>query len=245
LLAGIEDFYQRVFWSSPVAACRAGNGYELHYSGYPFLTGANQLCIKNVEAFSGLWLEDAARFFRAFGAEWSLVVLPPEQPELLEQALSCGGFVRWQNPLMVLKGAPRSRRIFPSIEIRPVETSSMYATANRVMEEAFLLEPHISALMIHPADGLRNYLAYWDGRPVAIGTLSLTGSLAGVWNIGTRRAFRRQGIAYAIMMHICAEAEEQGAEGTFLLASPEGRYLYDQIGYSTATEVYYVGFPLI
>lgn len=247
MLSVIHDFYRRIFWDASPATNHYGQGWELHYTGYPFLVGANQLWLNDPKLFNAGMLWEAMRFFRPFKAEWSLLITPALQPNLLEKALNFGGSVRWSSPMMVCEGPPRFESPTHIPSLYQVDTPELYRSARRVIGDAFDMEEHISPLMMRD-DGsgiLRHLLACWRSQPVAVGTTNLSGNIAGIWNVGTRRQFRRQGFASTIMMALWMSAQESGAAASLLLASLEGRPLYEKLGYSHVAEVYYVGFPWV
>lgn len=70
-----------------------------------------------------------------------------------------------------------------------------------------------------------------NGDTAARGQVAVTGSDAVFDRIGTEYAFRRQGFAGRIMIGLEHWAVSQGAETGLLMASAEGRPLYDSLGW--------------
>jgi predicted acetyltransferase len=84
---------------------------------------------------------------------------------------------------------------------------------------------------------VRHYLGWLGNTPVATASVVLSGKVAGVWNVGTVREYRRRGVASAIMRYILSEARTLGYESSMLLASEDGKPLYEKLGYETLSNV--------
>ncbi len=62
-----------------------------------------------------------------------------------------------------------------------------------------------------------------------------------VVNVFTERAWRRRGIAELLMRELMAWARENAVASLVLHASPEGRRLYERLGFEQTNEMRYVG----
>jgi predicted acetyltransferase len=80
-----------------------------------------------------------------------------------------------------------------------------------------------------------------DEDAAACATIMVSDSVAGVWNVGTLRPFRRQGLASAILMQALVEAAEEGYADSVLVASPMGRSLYEEMGFRLIGNTYHYG----
>jgi GNAT superfamily N-acetyltransferase len=58
-----------------------------------------------------------------------------------------------------------------------------------------------------------------------------------ILNVYTERAFRKRGIARQIMLTILEWLRQQGFRGVNLHASPEGRHLYEKLGFEATNEM--------
>ena len=60
-------------------------------------------------------------------------------------------------------------------------------------------------------------------------------------NVFTDRAWRRRGIAEALMRELMGWCRDNGIESLVLHASPEGRTLYERLGFAATNEMRYRG----
>jgi GNAT superfamily N-acetyltransferase len=83
-------------------------------------------------------------------------------------------------------------------------------------------------------DQLALYLARSNGAPAGVTILSLDGDKVGVWCMGTAPNFRRRGIGRALLL--AAMEKHHTADTTFFLTpTPEGRKLYEKVGFRDVT----------
>lgn len=68
-----------------------------------------------------------------------------------------------------------------------------------------------------------------------------TGPEAIVLNVFTERAWRRRGIAERLMQHVIDWARTHGMARLVLHASPDGRPLYERLGFVPTNEMRYTG----
>lgn len=243
----IRHFYERTFWEAPGAVTEYGAGYVLSYAGSSWLTGANQLWLDDEASFGIRLIEKSVVFFRQHLAEWSIFVLPDLHPNLKERCLRSGGYIRWSNPIMLLEGLPKLSFDVSSVQVVKVSDERQRNFARSIMREAFNMDPRVSRNTIRPDhnDGtLHHYLAYHRGHPAAVGTLNYTPSMAGIWNIGTRRMFRRRGMAHALVLRMCQDALRNGYRFTMLMASPPAGAMYERMGYRTLAQAHYMALAL-
>ncbi|HET7481937.1 MAG TPA: GNAT family N-acetyltransferase, partial [Actinomycetota bacterium] len=79
----------------------------------------------------------------------------------------------------------------------------------------------------------RHYLARVGARGAAVATVCTAGGAAGLSNIGTRREFRRRGVASATIDAALRDAEHLGLATAVLSADPDGIALYERLGFTT------------
>jgi GNAT superfamily N-acetyltransferase len=78
-------------------------------------------------------------------------------------------------------------------------------------------------------------------RPLPGGAGIRLGPEAIVVNVFTERAWRRRGIAERLMQHVIDWAKSHGIARLVLHASPEGRPLYERLGFEPTNEMRYAG----
>ena len=77
----------------------------------------------------------------------------------------------------------------------------------------------------------RRYIGYLDDQPVTAATLLLAGGIAGLFDISTPSAFRRQGFGSAISWHLLQEAHRCGYQQAYVWSSDLGKGVYQRVGF--------------
>jgi GNAT superfamily N-acetyltransferase len=80
---------------------------------------------------------------------------------------------------------------------------------------------------------VRLFLVRVDGQPAASGVLVVTGDVAGVYSVGVRDPFRRQGVGEAITATLLRAARAAGCSRAVLQSSEMARPLYEGMGFQT------------
>ena len=78
-------------------------------------------------------------------------------------------------------------------------------------------------------------------RPLSGGAGVRLGPEAIVLNVFTERGWRRRGIADQLMQHVIDWARSHGIARLVLHASPDGRPLYERLGFEPTNEMRYTG----
>ena len=78
-------------------------------------------------------------------------------------------------------------------------------------------------------------------RPLPGGNGIRLGPEAIVLNVFTERAWRRRGIADLLMQHVIEWCRSHGIARLVLHASPDGRPLYERLGFEPTNEMHYTG----
>lgn len=112
-----------------------------------------------------------------------------------------------------------------------------------VAESVFDFSPETSRLITPPSVLGDEELGYFLGRvnsePAACGILYLDDSVAGVYVIGVKEAFRRQGLGEAMTWSLLQAGQERGADRGVLQSTEMGYPLYDQMGFDTEVEFWH------
>src|SRR5574341_2536021 len=201
IVANIRAFYRRTYWQWREAVTEYGDGYVLNYSGLRWLSGANHLWIDDPAVLTARFIEHCLRFFRPFMAEWSVLVIPEAQPGLKEVCLKNGCYIRWNSPIMVNDHPVSSSTGQNGIVIEPVLREEQANFARKIIGEAFQMDVEVNRRMVRPEHAadqtIHHYIGYYEGFPAAAATMTYDSGIASIWNVGTRRKFRKRGLATA------------------------------------------------
>lgn len=243
-LASIEDFYRRVYWESPDAVTHATPGYTLSYSGINWLHSANHLWLHDASALDDRLLAAAAAFFKRFRAEYSIVFDESMRPIVLPWLNNRRYAERLSQPIYALQGLPAIRGVNPAARVVRAAAEHRHDLM-RILYGVFFIGPETGRCVVrdaHFSSGtICHYLAYVGEDPAACATIILHDAIAGIWNVGTLRPFRRQGLASTLLAHMLAEAATEGYTQSVLVASPMGRPLYEEMGYRLIGSTYSYG----
>lgn len=76
-----------------------------------------------------------------------------------------------------------------------------------------------------------HYIGYLDDQPVTAATLNLAAGIAGLFDISTPEALRRQGFGSAISWTLMQEAQKRGYEQAYVWSSTLGEGVYQGVGF--------------
>lgn len=86
---------------------------------------------------------------------------------------------------------------------------------------------------------MRNYLGYWNGKPVSTSTLFLGGGNAGIYCVATLPEARGKGIGAALTLKPLQEAREMGFRIGTLQSSEMGFNVYQRLGFRHLCQIEY------
>ncbi|HVO71842.1 MAG TPA: GNAT family N-acetyltransferase [Aggregatilineaceae bacterium] len=248
-LACVDQFYARMFRDWPDAVNRVSDTWTLSYSGDQHLTGANHLWPHAPDAVTERALREAEEFFDTYHAAWSVVYTDTFMPQAAALLDRHGYYRRWHSPLMVLDAPPTRLPTRFGGEVIRASSVKHLDDVRRVMNEAFGTGTSVNQRVVraeHLGDpGIRHYLLYAGREPAACAMVAMCGEMAGVWNVGTRYRYRRQGFATRVMLALLDDLRACGCPVSVLMASPEGQPLYQQLGYREIGNVNYMGPPFV
>lgn len=243
-MASIEYFYRRTYWEAPTAITRSTPDYTLTYSGTTWLHSINQLWLHHAEALDDRLLARANEFFREYNAEYSIIFAQESTPQLTRWLSERNFMERAANPVYALNGLPRPRFMWRDIKVLRV-TPEQQQTLLDVLYGTFFMGPEIGRCAVRAEQfsdpSIRHYLAYVQDDVAACATIMLNNGIAGVWNVGTLRNFRKQGVASALLFQALTTATLDGYPGSVLIASPMGRPLYEEMGYQFVGNALFYG----
>ncbi len=233
-LASVEHFYRRIYWQAPTATTQANASFTLSYSGIPWLESVNQLWLHQSGALDDALLDEAATFFRSRQADYNIVLTEATPAPFVNWLAARRYAERSTNPIYALHGLPRARNAHREVTILRAGPEHQQTLLD-VLYATFFLGPELGRCAVRPDHfsdpAVRHYLAYVDDEVAGCATILLKDSVAGVWNVGTMRDYRRRGVASALLMRALAEAAADGCPDSVLVASVMGRSLYVEMGY--------------
>ncbi|MBX3064796.1 MAG: GNAT family N-acetyltransferase [Anaerolineae bacterium] len=243
-LSSVEDFYRRVYWYSDEATTVEGDGFTLSFSGLPWMHSVNHLWLHDIDALDDVLLKLAVQFFRRFNAEYSIVFTAVERPRLLFWLADRLYIERANTPMYALSGLPRPLNMHRDVRICRARSEDQEVILE-ILHKTFFMTPEAGRCVVrqeHFNDPtVRHYIAYVNDEAAACASILLHDRLASVWNVGTLRQFRRQGIASAILMRALVEAAQDGCDHSVLMASPMGKALYEEMGYHFVATTWFYG----
>jgi len=84
---------------------------------------------------------------------------------------------------------------------------------------------------------VRALIAMLDGTPVGYALVFIGESNTGIYDVGVLRSHRRRGIGTAITRAAMKFARKHGSSHATLLATHDGKHLYDRLGFSEVCQV--------
>ena len=89
----------------------------------------------------------------------------------------------------------------------------------------------LRGLTNEPTGRTRAFVAWLKGKPAGAVEVFLGEEAAGIHGLSVLDDYQRRGIGSALIEHGCHEAARSGADTMVLLATSEGRHLYEQRGF--------------
>lgn len=166
-----------------------------------------------------------------------LWVVPP--PGGIENDLAARGFTLTEIPGMRMELMLLPQLVIPAgVDVRVVDHDPvLLATATTIAFTtngfpADATEPMLEMLGRMPSrELLRTFLATVDGVPAASSTLLVTGTTAGLYNVGTLPEFRRRGLGRLVSLAALEAGRAEGCSVGVLDASSDGEPVYRALGF--------------
>lgn len=179
---------------------------------------------------------------RVRSIEWMTEPFP--QPPHLARILQAHGLTpEARHPVMTASLAQVAWQtpIPPDLRVERVDNAALLydwlvASAAGFETEMEHAQPYYDAyacLGFAPDAPFQHYVGYMNNMPVTSSTLVLAGGLAGIYDVSTVPAARRQGCGAAITLAALRAAVDKGAHHAVLQSSAEGEPLYRSLGFAT------------
>lgn len=187
----------------------------------------------------------AARHYESIGHPWSIWICDDLLPKRVLRRVhdTLGGIGLGciaDPPGMELPDFPTMRHALPRMDFRLVGDASTRADFASLTTECFQIPAEIATTTYGNAEAwehpMRMWLGYCDGVAVTSAATMNSHGAVGIYSVGTRYQYRRQGYGEAVMRHAVSMARREGNTGPLLLqSSPIGLPLYRNLGFKRIT----------
>jgi GNAT superfamily N-acetyltransferase len=199
----------------------------------------NRVFIEEPQAGLARRLSEAVEFYRDRGAVALLITGPSSASRLTEEALAELGLVSrfgWTGMEVELDQFAQPE---PNAEISEVTDISDLNGWAQVIFDSFSTRPDTrdDFLQLFVRLGVwrewpwHHYVAWVDGKPAAVTTLFIQGTVAGLYWVGTVPAMRGRGLATQLVTHALNASRSLGCTSAVLQASDSGKPVYTRLGF--------------
>jgi GNAT superfamily N-acetyltransferase len=190
----------------------------------------------------------AIAFFREVGRPFTWWVGPADQPSNLGDLLVRAGLLPAETEIAMaadLSALQTGDLSLGGLEIRRVRSFAGIGEFARVLAANWTPpDPEVLRFYELAAPALLTsdapqwlYVGYLAGEPVATAELVVSGGVAGLYNLCTLEAYRRQGIGAAMTLQPLLDARESGVHTGVLQAAAAGVGIYTRIGFTRFGEI--------
>lgn len=206
---------------------------------HPWFNGV--VCTGTPEDGDDAFIDETIQYFRdkKVGV-FTLWMEPHLKPSDWEPVLSKYGFgLSNDTPGMAvdLQALNKPATNVDGLEIRVVEDEDSLRTWTNIFVRGYGLPPaweeRVFELWLKFGLDLpiRNYLGYWNGKPVSTSTLFLGGGVAGIYCVATLPEARGKGIGAALTLQPLLDAQDMGYLIGALQSSEMGFNVYKKLGF--------------
>ncbi len=198
----------------------------------------NTLFVNSAPADAPELLSRARAFFREAIA-WRVTAPDSLRSSIESYAVAAGMRAAAPEPRMILAPLPRAPAAPAELAVRRVTTRAEWRDFCSVTARAFRIpEWYLRIAFARPLAGeavpsgsIRPFVGYAGGRPVAAAAQATSDDVAGIFFVGTVPDMRRRGYGQALTWTAVEDGRSLGADAAWLQSSPEGRPLYEQMGF--------------
>ena len=140
---------------------------------------------------------------------------------------------------MVFKGKNLEDKLNPKVKVKEISESEVDVYSRlllAIFEMPFEWKKGVDAFILEiMRKGAKCYLAYVGKKPVGISGLLSFMKTGGVFNVGTLKTYRRQGIGTTLVAHTVMDSIKEGNTFHILYTEKHGNpeRLYNKIGFKT------------
>lgn len=215
---------------------RSFPGVTCFRSPVPFLL-FNMAFVEDAPSVDSDVLHALQTHYAGTRTEWCLVVPPRSRDTFDIAAAALAISSREVIPEMILsRDSARDEPTPSGLEVRPVRRIEDLREWVHVAAIAFEVgNPRLFAPLVGKAaldgSGMRHYLGFVDGQPVATSSLYMRDRVAGIHAVGTLPESRNRGYGAALCWAAVREGFSRGCNVAALQATPSGFPVYLRMGF--------------
>ena len=225
---------------------RSKDGVLMAHSGTE-VAAFNVAFVTRPPSDSGGTVAAAIEFFDEHGGPFILRVREGVDPESERAARECGLRYTDTVPGMVMRDPKRTTETRPDLTIQTIHDDASLEDHRSVVADAFDMPADLAryflTMQLFGTPDVVGYVGYVDGKAVATSALFMTHRVAGVYNVATRREYRKRGIGEAMTWRAIGDGMEAGCLMASLQASELGQPVYERMGFRTVAPYRTFGRP--
>jgi N-acetylglutamate synthase len=210
------------------------DGIAMALTGVPIAT-FNGVLLPDEHSLTLRRFDHFAEPFRTAGVPFSFQVCSRSERPACDPLFRSQGLTDiFVDPVMICSGPLAVTRRNPDVVVRAVSQPEDRRHFQRIVIEGFDLPPGVTEdffeqlLAIQEAHQM---IALLDEKPVGAGLLLYLAGVASIFNVATLPAYRKRGVATALMAALHSQALADGYPATVLTSSEMGLLLYEHLGY--------------
>jgi ribosomal protein S18 acetylase RimI-like enzyme len=181
-------------------------------------------------------VDEAIRFFGERNLPWQLWVRDSVSPETLAAGRAAGLRDAGGPPAMGMNPIAENPEPLAELSIAIATSATELTEHASMLRDGFGMPQEVVDQLIKPklldVASVAVFVGRVDGEPVSCSLLSVTGSLAGVYNVATPQRFRGRGYGEALTWAAIAEGARRGCTEAVLQASDAGYPIYKRMGFN-------------
>lgn len=130
----------------------------------------------------------------------------------------------------------RVERVLESKQIEDYINIICDAHENNAHIQKWYNQLHKIPFALHDYEQL--YVGYLDDAPVTCGTLTLHSDIAGIYNLTTKKEYRRQGLGTSMIQELITRSQEAGFTHVGLISQRGTVNLYEKLGFEALCEFF-------
>jgi len=234
----LEKFWRNLVLAFPFTTDLKG-AVVTYYPEVPFFLLNHAADINVNEGKAEDLLNRVTEYFKVRGFPFVCFRISPlTRPRSFASLLESHGFERKvEHSIMVFKGEGLENKLNPDVKVKEISESEI-DLYNKLLSTSFEMPVEWKRgwdkfILECIKKGAKGYLAYMDGRPVGTSAMWSLEKTGGIFNVGTLKEHRRQGIGTTLTVHALIDSIKEGNTLHTLQTDKGGdaERLYRKIGF--------------